>query len=72
MRLWSWLTPKLASVGRALAGFRLNPRALVFAVACALIFSGVSSLHSPAAARCTLGLLLLVGLLWPEPRREKS
>lgn len=71
MRLWSWLKPQLASARNALAGYRLNPRALVFGCACALVWSGVRH-WSPPAARIALGLILFIGLVWPEGRREKS
>ena len=71
MRLLSWLTPKLATLGKALAAYRVNPRALVFGVSCWLLFSGVQE-FSPPAARIVLGSVFLIGLLWPERRAKGS
>lgn len=67
----SWLAPVLALIRPALAAYRLNPRALVFAAACWLLFSGVAE-FSPPAARIVLGAVFMVALLWPDRRPKAS
>jgi hypothetical protein len=69
MRLWQWLSPKLASLSNAVTAYRVNPRAVVYGVACWLLWSGVRE-FSPPAARIALGLVFLVGLLWPERAKK--
>lgn len=58
MRLPSWLKPMLDRLAAALSAYRVNPRALVFAVACWLVWSGWSH-WSPPGARVVTGLILL-------------
>jgi hypothetical protein len=69
MRLKSWLAPKLATIWKAVTAIRLNPRAVVFGVACSLLFSGVREFSAPAA-KIVLGTVFLIALLWPEPRKK--
>lgn len=69
MRLRQWLAPKLESLRTLASGLRVNPRAVVFAAACWLLWSGVRE-FSPPAARIALALLMLVGLFWPERARR--
>jgi hypothetical protein len=71
MRLWSWLKSLLEKLRTAFAGYRTNPRALIFFAGCALVFSGVYS-WSPAAARVVLGSILIVAILWPDRRKESQ
>lgn len=70
MRFRQWLSPSLASLAKAFTAYRVNPRAVVFAAACWLLWSGVRE-FSPPAARIVLGSVFLIGLLWPE-RRQKG
>lgn len=68
MRLKSWLAPKLATIIQSVSAVRINSRAVVFGVACWLLWSGVRE-FSPPAARIVLGSIFLIGVLWPERKK---
>lgn len=69
MRLRQWLSSSLAFLAKSLAAYRVNARAVIFSVACWLLWSGVRE-FSPPAARIVLGSVFLVAILWPERARK--
>jgi hypothetical protein len=72
MRLTSWLAPKLATIWKAVTALPVNLRAVVFAVACWLLYSGVRDSFSTPAAKIVLGAVFLVGILWPDrPKKDQ-
>lgn len=67
MRLRSWLS----SIAKASTAYHVNPRAVVFGVACWLLWSGVRE-FSPPAARIVLGTVFLIGLFWPDRSKKAA